>query len=172
MFFSVFLQILQNLAIKPFVSFSRSLVSHDCSCISSQNCTGLCYCWFISVSLQPSILTMLCAKNDDAGLVPPRLYALGIIPFATLVNSKDIIAREFKQDQQDQKRSFPILLINQKRQWWSRGKNRRLKFILHTCNLENQEFESHLPLVVSGWEKNSRKSVTWSAVPYAPLSVS
>ena len=41
-------------------------------------------------------MTMLCAKNDDAGLVLPQLYALGTIPFATIVNSKDIIAREFK----------------------------------------------------------------------------
>ena len=39
---------------------------------------------------------MLCAKNDDAGPVLPRLYALGIIPFATIVNSKDIIAKELE----------------------------------------------------------------------------
>ena len=39
---------------------------------------------------------MLCAKNDDAGLVLPRFYALGIISFATIVNSKDIIAKELE----------------------------------------------------------------------------
>ena len=39
---------------------------------------------------------MLCVKIDHARLVLPRFYALGIISFATIVNSKDIIAREFK----------------------------------------------------------------------------
>ena len=41
---------------------------------------------------QPSISTMLRAKNDDAGLVLARLCALDRIPFATIANSKDIIA--------------------------------------------------------------------------------
>ena len=39
---------------------------------------------------------MVCTKNDDARLVLPRLYALGIISFATIVNSKDIIAKELE----------------------------------------------------------------------------
>ena len=39
---------------------------------------------------------MLCEKIDDAGLVLPRLYNLGIISFATIVNSKDIIAKELE----------------------------------------------------------------------------
>ena len=37
---------------------------------------------------------MLCAKNNDAGLVLPLLDALG--SFATIVNSKDIIAKELE----------------------------------------------------------------------------
>ena len=39
---------------------------------------------------------MFCTKHNDAGLVLPRLYALGIISFATIVNSKDIIAKELE----------------------------------------------------------------------------
>ena len=39
---------------------------------------------------------MLFAKNDDAGLVLPQFYALGIISFATIVNSRDIIAKEIE----------------------------------------------------------------------------
>ena len=37
-----------------------------------------------------------CAKNDDTGLVLPQLYALGIISLATVVNSKDITAKDLK----------------------------------------------------------------------------
>ena len=39
---------------------------------------------------------MLCIKIDDARLVLPRFYALGIISFATIVNSRDIIAKEIE----------------------------------------------------------------------------
>ena len=41
-------------------------------------------------------MTLLCVKIDDARLVLPRFYALGIISFATIVNSKDIIAKELE----------------------------------------------------------------------------
>ena len=39
---------------------------------------------------------MLCSKNDDARLALPLLYALGIISFAPIVKSKDIIAKELE----------------------------------------------------------------------------
>ena len=39
---------------------------------------------------------MLCVKIVHARLVLPRFYALGIISFATIVNSRDIIAKELE----------------------------------------------------------------------------
>ena len=47
-------------------------------------------------SCEPSVFHIDDAlrKNDDAGLVLPQFYALGIISFATIVNSKNIIAKE------------------------------------------------------------------------------
>jgi len=89
---------------------------------------------------------MLCAKNDDAGLVLPQFYALGIISFATIVNSKDIIAKELEILESNNRIKnivFPFYKL-------IKGGSGGGSSLYSLYNLDCQNFESHPPFVASG----------------------